>query len=232
MDINKAIYQKARNLGLNACEISMHYYGWEKLGIQGIDRFQKRLLKSPDQDVFRDHWLEGTYASKFAKSCIPVTYEPCGDEGPDLLICFGIKKAFIEVKHLRSEYDSNASSKKMVSWAIWNKLQQLISNEVNILIIHSDRDEISKSAFYKGIYLCKGYIKGKSLINKWANLSLIIIYMPFFDSAHNDPFYWRFLRTSRCKVPRSMRKQLKDFFKKQILIEHQKADQLPIANTH
>ena len=50
----------------------------------------------------------------------------------------------------------------------------------------------------------------------------VIINMPFFGSGTQGPIYWRFLQTSRKKVPSEVKKKLREILETQNVLEHQK----------
>ena len=225
-----SIGSKVRSLGFDrsvAEKMEQRILELHNLGIQGVGNLIKKLNRAPDLDTFRDYWIEGTYSLVFAANNSSVTMEPCGEKGPDMLININGHDVYVEVKHLRVNEQTKLSA-RAVAGAIRHKLKQTIDNEINIFIMDSDRimgsDRIiSKTSFYRGIYLCRDLCRTDSLsASKLPNLNCVIIHMPFFDFRSHEPFYWRFLRSATKKVPRKVRRGVKEILKGQTAIERQK----------
>jgi len=207
------IIGKVQSLGFdrsNAEEVNQCILNLAELGVQGVSRFKKKLQKAPDKAIFQDYWLEGVYARIFAASGFSVSFEPCGRKGPDIQVKIDNHDIYIEVKHLRMVNNWNKSQRRAVAGMIKDKLEQTLENEINMVILHSDRFEISESTFHKGLYLCKRNCHNcQKSRKKFLRLSGVVVNLPQFSPVIKGPIYWRFLRTSRKKVPPKVKARIR-----------------------
>ena len=228
------IIGKVQSLGFDrsvAEKMNQFILNLDGLGVQGVDKLIKKLKKAPDIATFQDYWLEGTYACKFAENNLSVTMEPCGSKGPDIHTNIDKHDIYVEVKHLRLVNDQSKSQKRAVAGTIRDKLRQTLDNEINMVILQSDRFEISKSTFYNGLYLCKKLCQGsRQAGTKFLNLNCVVISLPYFGSASN-PFHWRFLTSSKKQVPREVKGKLRQILATLNESAHQRILNLILQNS-